>query len=130
MYAIRSYYATVYTEIHTPVTNANGLVSIEIGNGTIVSGDFATIDWTDGPYFIKTETDPEGGENYTITGTSQLLSVPYALHSKTAETVTGEIPETDPVFTAWDKSTGISISESQIGDLQTYLTSESDPAIV
>ncbi len=120
---------TVYTEIHTPVTNANGLVSIEIGNGTIVSGDFATIDWTDGPYFIKTETDPEGGENYTITGTSQLLSVPYALHSKTAETVTGEIPETDPVFTAWDKSTGISISESQIGDLQTYLTSESDPAM-
>ena len=79
----------VYTEIHTPTSNANGLVSIEIGGGTVVSGTFATIDWANGPYFIQTETDPTGGTNYTITGTSQLLSVPYALHSKTAESVTG-----------------------------------------
>src|SRR5574344_2874312 len=93
----------VYVETQTPTTNANGLVSIEIGTGTIVSGDFTTIDWANGPYFIKTETDPAGGTSYSITGTSQLLSVPYALHAKTAETVTGGITETDPVFTAWDK---------------------------
>ncbi|NCC99704.1 MAG: DUF1566 domain-containing protein [Bacteroidia bacterium] len=79
----------VYVETQTPTTNANGLVSIEIGTGTLVSGDFATIDWANGPYFIKTETDLAGGTTYTITGTSQLLSVPYALHAKTAETVTG-----------------------------------------
>lgn len=86
----------VYIETQEPTTNANGLVSIEIGDGTIVSGDFTTIDWTNGPYFIKTETDPTGGTSYTITGTSQLLSVPYALHAKTAETLTEAMVETDP----------------------------------
>ncbi|MCD4710593.1 MAG: DUF1566 domain-containing protein [Bacteroidales bacterium] len=77
----------IYVEIQAPTTNANGLVTLEIGNGEVVSGDFTTIDWANGPYFIKTETDPTtaGGTNYTITGTSQLLSVPYALHAKTAE---------------------------------------------
>jgi uncharacterized protein (TIGR02145 family) len=73
----------VYVETQTPITNANGLASIEIGGGTLVSGNFATINWANGPYFIKTETDPNGGTNYSITGTSQLLSVPYAFYSKT-----------------------------------------------
>ncbi|WP_158865199.1 FISUMP domain-containing protein [Maribellus comscasis] len=91
---------TVYTETQTSTTNTNGLVSIEIGNGTLVSGDFAGINWANGPYFIKTEADPEGGTAYTITGISQLMSVPYALYSKTAETVTGGISETDPDFNA------------------------------
>lgn len=60
-------------------------MSVEIGGGA----GFNTIDWSAGPYFIETKTDPTGGTNYTITGTSQLLSVPYALHAKTAETVGG-----------------------------------------
>jgi len=74
----------VYVETQTPSTNANGLVSLEIGTGTLVSGDFTTIDWANGTYFIKTETDPTGGTAYTITGTSQLMSVPYALYAKTS----------------------------------------------
>lgn len=74
----------VYAETQVPVTNDNGLVSLEIGDGTLVSGDFTTIDWSAGAYFIKTETDPAGGTNYTITGTSQMLSVPYALYAKTS----------------------------------------------
>ena len=67
----------VYQEIYNPnpQTNANGLVAIEIGGGTPLTGTFTTIDWSAGPYFIKTEIDPTGGTNYTITGTSQLLSV-------------------------------------------------------
>ena len=73
----------VYVETQTPTTNVNGLVTLEIGTGTVVSGDFTTIDWSTDSYFIKTETDPTGGSSYTITGTSQLLSVPYALHAKT-----------------------------------------------
>ncbi len=78
----------VYVETHSATTNANGLVSIEIGNGTIVSGNFTTIDWANSIYFIKTETDPttSGGTNYTITGPSQLLTVPYALYAKEAGT--------------------------------------------
>ena len=74
----------VYVETQNPTTNDNGLVSLEIGNGTIVSGAFATIDWATGPYFIKTETDPLGGNNYAIVGTSQLLSVPYAMYAETS----------------------------------------------
>ena len=87
----------VYVETQTPTSNINGLVSLEIGTG-ITSDNFSTIDWSNGPYFIKTETDPIGGTNYTITGTSELLSVPYALHSKTAENIVGGISETDPIF--------------------------------
>jgi len=90
----------VYTETQTPTTNANGLVSIEIGGGS----GFNTIDWANGPYFIETKTDPAGGTNYTITGTSQLLSVPYALYAKTAETITGGITETDPTVPAHVKA--------------------------
>lgn len=71
----------VYIETQTPLTNANGLVSLEIGSGTPVTGTFSTIDWATGPYFIKTETDPTGGTTYTITGTNELMSVPYALFS-------------------------------------------------
>jgi uncharacterized protein (TIGR02145 family) len=74
----------VYVETQTPTTNANGLVSLEIGGGTVLSGNFASINWVNGPYFIKTETDPAGGSNYTITGTTQLLSVPFALYAATS----------------------------------------------
>ena len=70
-----------YSETQTASTNANGLVSLEIGAGTVVSGTFSGINWANGPYFIKTQTDPLGGTNYTIVGSSQLLSVPYALFS-------------------------------------------------
>jgi hypothetical protein len=75
----------VYSETHTPTSNTIGLVSLEIGSGTEVAGDFSAIDWSEGPYFIKTETDITGGANYSLTGTSQLLSVPYALYAKHVE---------------------------------------------
>lgn len=74
----------VYIETQQPTSNINGLVSLEIGTGTIVTGNFSIINWANGPYFIKTETDPTGGSTYTITGTSQLLSVPYALYAENA----------------------------------------------
>ena len=74
----------VYEETQTPTSNTNGLVSLEIGTGTVISGSFTAIDWSADTYFIKTETDPTGGTNYTITGTSQLLSVPFALYAKTS----------------------------------------------
>jgi hypothetical protein len=73
--------AAVYVETQSAATNNNGLVSIEIGGGTVTVGNFNAIDWANGPFFIKTETDPTGGTNYTITGTTQLLSVPYAFYA-------------------------------------------------
>jgi hypothetical protein len=83
---------SIYTETLSPVTNSNGLVSIEIGAAINSEGDFSAIDWADGPYFIKTEINPtySTSPSYPITGTSQLLSVPYALHAKTAESYTGQ----------------------------------------
>lgn len=98
----------VYVEIQTPTTNINGLVSIEIGSGTVVSGMFNTIDWSNGPYYIKTETDPTGGTSYTITGTSQLMSVPYALHANTADSLTSG--------STW-QTTGIDISNLNAGNV-------------
>jgi hypothetical protein len=74
----------VYSELHSATTNANGLVSIEIGGGTSPTGTFSSINWGTGTYFLKTETDPNNESNYTITGTSQLLSVPYALYAQKA----------------------------------------------
>ena len=80
----------VYTETQTPTTNDNGLISIAIGTGIIIEGSFSHIEWTQGPHFIKTEIDPAGGTAYTITSTSELLSVPYAItamYAKNVETI-------------------------------------------
>ena len=109
----------VYVETQSPTTNANGLAAVEIGGGSVVSGVFANIDWSAGPYFIKTEIAVVPPlTTYTITGTSQLLSVPYALAAKTAASYT----ETDPIYTAWNKSSGISVTASQVSDFQTSVT--------
>jgi hypothetical protein len=85
----------VYVETHRKTTNANGLVSLEIGTGTILSGSFAGINWANGPYLVKTETDPTGGVNYSAPGVFALNSVPYALYAENASvatTLTGTLP--------------------------------------
>ena len=79
----------VYIETQSPTSNSNGLISIEIGGGVVQSGTFSSINWADGNYFIKTETDPTGGSDYSVSGTSQLLSVPYAFYAKTAGSTVG-----------------------------------------
>ncbi|MCE2780066.1 MAG: hypothetical protein LW824_21120 [Algoriphagus sp.] len=71
----------VYVETHRKSTNANGLVSLEIGTGTVLLGSFASINWANGPYLVKTETDPTGGTNYSAPGVFALNSVPYALYA-------------------------------------------------
>ncbi len=75
----------VYVETHKLTSNANGVVSLSVGGGTFVSGSFSNVDWSKGPYFVKSETDPTGGTNYTLITTTQLLSVPYALYAKNSK---------------------------------------------
>ncbi len=74
----------VYTETFAPTTNAYGLVNLQIGTGTTVD-NFAGIDWSNGPYFMETAVDLTGGTSYTVMGTSELVSVPYALHAAVSD---------------------------------------------
>ncbi len=99
----------VYVETQTPTTNTNGLVSLAIGTGTVVSGTFTAIDWSAGPYFIQTETDLTGGTTYTITGTSELMSVPYALYAKKSESVLNETQNVAQVLTMGNDANGKNI---------------------
>ncbi|MCX6351469.1 MAG: hypothetical protein NTX03_06380 [Bacteroidetes bacterium] len=71
--------STIYTETHSATTNAFGLFTLAIGNGTVVSGTFSTINWGGSNKFLKTEMDATGGTSYSVVGTSQFLSVPYTL---------------------------------------------------
>ncbi len=71
----------VYSETQTISTNQFGLFSIKIGTGTVVNGNFSTINWGTGNKFLKTEFDQNGGNTYTVMGTSELVSVPYALYA-------------------------------------------------
>jgi hypothetical protein len=78
----------VYVERQSPTTNASGVISIQIGNNPL-GLSFSSINWINGPFYLKTEIDPSGGNNYTISGISELLSVPYALYAQNAYTVNG-----------------------------------------
>lgn len=77
--------AAVYTETHATTTSAQGVVTLQIGNGDVVSGDFGAIQWGSDIFFARIEADITGGTDYVTLGTTQLLSVPYALHAKTVD---------------------------------------------
>ena len=78
----------VYVETQSVTSDADGVISITVGGGTVVSGVFAEIDWFASDYFLKTEIDPIGGSNYILTSTQQLLSVPFAFATgKTAKLI-------------------------------------------
>jgi hypothetical protein len=74
--------AIVYSETQTATTNAFGSFSTVIGSGTPVQGTFASIPWASGSKFLQVEIDVTGGVNYVDMGTSQLMSVPYALFAQ------------------------------------------------
>ena len=114
----------VYTETHSVDTNLNGLVSLEIGNGSS-SDNFSEIDWSAGPYFIKTETDPTGGSSYTITGTSQLMSVPFALYATTSgSSQTNATNITNNTTAIETNTTAIELNTAKVG-----ITTEQSDAI-
>lgn len=91
---------SVYCETHNVTSNGFGLMNLEIGNGTYVSGNFSTIPWATGSFYVKIEMDATGGTTYQPMGTSQLLSVPYALYAENATTgLTGPTGPTGPAGT-------------------------------
>jgi hypothetical protein len=73
-----------FSETHNVTTNALGLLNLEIGKGNAVVGELEDVAWGEDDYFIKIEMDENGGTNYTLVGTSQLVSVPYAFYAKEA----------------------------------------------
>ena len=126
--------AVVFSETHSAQTNAFGLVNLEIGAGTIGSGAFSGIDWGSDSYFVKIELDDNNDGLFAEMGTSQLLSVPYALYAKTAETVTGTVNgtfiETDPVYGASVASGIIANDTVNWNDKQDQLTAGNGISIV
>lgn len=112
----------VYSETHTVSTNENGLVTLSIGSGS-TTDDFTTIDWGNGNYYIKSETDPNGGSNYTIEGASQLLSVPYALYAKSTGS-SDAITLTSPDGTEYE----LSVNDNGELSLPTSNTSANTPS--
>jgi hypothetical protein len=102
----------VYTETFAPTTNAYGLVNLEIGSGTSAD-DFTTIDWANGPYFMETAVDVTGGTSYSVMGTSQLMSVPYALYANTSGNGAGPIGPQGPAGN--DGATGATGSQGSDG---------------
>lgn len=73
-----------YQESHLTTTNQFGLINIEIGMGSVITGIFSSIDWSSGQYFLVTEVDPDNSGSFVMLSETQLLSVPYAFHAKTA----------------------------------------------
>ena len=78
--------SSVYSETHTKTTDISGLISLQIGNGTTLSGVFANIDWGNTSHFIKLEVDFSGGNNFVLLGSQELMSVPYALYASKTDT--------------------------------------------
>ena len=73
--------AIKYQETHNPTTSALGLFSVNVGMGTVVSGTFSGINWGKNAKFLQVELDPTGGTTFTDLGTTQMMSVPYALQA-------------------------------------------------
>ena len=121
-----------FEETHTVTTNANGLFSLKVGEGTLVSGDFSgAMSSAASSKKIKCEIDPTGGTNYTIVSNEQLLSVPYALFANTAAfttsnnswKITGNSnidPATQFIGTTDDNALQFKVNNEKAGVIETY----------
>ena len=97
----------VYKETQSAITNALGLFTVNVGQGTVVTGTFASVNWGSGNKFIQVELDATGGISYVDMGTQQMLSVPYALYA-------GNLPNgtSDGQILVWNSSTSQWVSTS------------------
>lgn len=99
----------IYSELHSTTTNENGLLTIEIGTGKVLTGAFSEIRWAKGVHFLRTEIDPEGKETYTISSLTQLLSVPYSFYASKA----GEAQTAASALTAQSAQTSVTAESAK-----------------
>ena len=114
---------SVYCETHAVTTDNTGIINLAIGGGTVSSGTFATIDWSTGIYFVKVELDATGGSTYALVGTSQLLSVPYAMYALKSGTSVGSsgVPQyTQAQIDALTPTAGMLVYNTDYNILQFY----------
>jgi hypothetical protein len=104
----------VYIETHNPMTNTDGLVSIEIAGGVVVSGAFSAIDWSKTPYFLFTEVDPTGGTSYSIFSTTELMSVPYALFAERTRSPGPAGPQGVQGLAGTNGQNGVGVNNAQV----------------
>jgi hypothetical protein len=114
----------IFVETHNAKTNANGLATLQIGGGITLFGSFQNIDWSNGPYFLRTETDPLGGIDYGITSISPILTIPYAMHALRALNADSVKVENDPIFS---NSLASKITSDDTTNWNNKLETELDP---
>ena len=101
----------VFTEMHIAPTDDLGQVNIVIGQGTATTGVFSELDWSLGSYYLGIELDT--GSGYVAMGTTQLLSVPYALYAENSGNAPPSTPNLEAVL-----AENNSANNQQIKDLQ------------
>ena len=82
---------TLYQETFSPTTNTQGVFSVNAGMGTPVTGIFSTINWGTNAKFMQVEMDPAGGSSYVDMGTTQMMSVPYAMYAAKASSISSGV---------------------------------------
>lgn len=112
---------TVYSETHSITTSSKGLTSFQVGGGTLLSGNFNAIGWSSKTHYLKVEADIAGGTNYTDFGTSQLISVPYAIHAKTADKLTGGINTSRTARELQNKTKEIAALKKEVAQLKNMI---------
>lgn len=125
----------VYTETHNVTTNSFGLVTIHVGSGNVVTGDFESIDWGSTSMYLKVGMDQSGGSNYSDMGTSRLLSVPYALLSASSKGVMAgtsieiasepDAGDDDPIFEVKNRDGQVVLGVYQTG-VRIYVDSDDE----
>lgn len=108
-----------FAETHQITTDENGVLALGIGEGQAETNTFNTLDWSDGPYFVRSDVDPQGGTNYTLSTVTQLLSVPYALYANRAGN--GQEPGTQTgEMQFWDGNSWVSVAPGEQGQQLTF----------
>ena len=102
----------IFTETHDVPTDDLGQINLIIGQGTANTGVFSELDWSLGSYYLSIELSINGPNDYVVMGTTQLLSVPYALYAVNSGSIT-TIPNLEAVL-----SESNSANNQQIKDLQ------------